>query len=293
MRSMTGYGSASHDSSDHRVTVRIRTVNHRFLDLVMKMPEEYREMELQVRERVSDNLRRGRVEVRIDLDDRREREVEVHVNPSWIEALKRSATELEEQGLELGPLRLNDLLRIPDAVRISSGTAPIDQEISAAVLSALDAALEDLVASRDREGGKLQSVLIGHLDQLADLVDQIAADQETIRCELETRYRTRIEELAIDTDSVEESRVAQEIAILVERADVREELNRLMSHQASFRETMAGRGAIGKKLDFISQEISRELTTLGAKCRHAGISQRNVDAKLVCEQIREQLQNIE
>lgn len=293
MNSMTGFGSASQDVDACRVSVRIRTVNHRFLDLVLKMPEELRQSELLVRQRVADQLHRGRVEIRIDIDDRRERPVEVHLNRLWVAALQRVANELEEENLELENLGLSDLLRFPDALRITTEVNHDNSEVVEAMMSTVDSALSDLQISRAGEGNKLQTVLGRLLDSLESLVGEIDGAQAQVRSELESRFRQRLEELAERSPGLEETRVGQEVAMLVERSDIREELDRLATHLEQFRASMEGEAPIGKKLDFIAQEILRELTTLGAKCRQAGVIQQHVDAKLLCEQIREQVQNIE
>ena len=293
MHSMTGYGSYSRDSVSLQIDMRIRSVNHRNLDMVLRMPEEYRYMELEVRRRIGTRLHRGRIELRLDVEDRRERPVRVDVNKSWIAALVQAKKELEEVELVLDGLRLGDLLRIPDALRISAASSEVDEESTASILATLEKALDDLQSSRSKEGAKLFEVLEAQLESLSDLVQEISAQQETIRNDQEERLRRRIQDLVGDAEILEGGRLEQEVSILAERSDVREELDRLTAHILHFRDTMSQSGAIGKKLDFIAQEISRELTTLGAKCRQAGVLQRHVDAKLVCEQIREQVQNIE
>ena len=293
MNSMTGFGSASQEIEACRVTVRIRTVNHRFLDLVLKMPEELRQSELSVRQRVADHLHRGRVEIRIDIDDRRERPVEVHLNRPWVAALQKVTDELEGGNLELGRLGLSDLLRFPDALRITASPRVDDTEVIETLISTLDLALIDLQASRTGEGSKLKSVLTNLLDSMEVLVGEIDGAQVQVREELESRLRQRLSELVGRTPELEETRVGQEVAMLVEKSDVREELDRLATHLGQFRKSMEEEAPIGKKLDFVAQEILRELSTLGAKCRQAGVIQQNVDAKLLCEQIREQVQNIE
>lgn len=293
MYSMTGFGAASQERDACRVTVRLRSVNHRFLDLVLRMPEDLREWEASARREIAARLHRGRVEVRIEVDDRRDLPVEVHLNRDWIVALKGVAGDLAQEGLEMTDVGLGDLLRFPDALRI----VPVAQEADRLKLetsrAALAEALEALRHSREQEGEKLGQALSRLLDGLSDLVERMEAAQEQVRAELEARLRQRLEELSDRTPELDDSRIGQELAMLVERSDVREELDRLASHLESFRQSMSRPGPIGKKLDFIAQEILRELSTLGAKCRQAGVVEMQVDAKLLCEQIREQVQNVE
>lgn len=293
MQSMTGYGSASRETGEFRVSFRIRSVNHRFLDLVLRMPEDLRPLEPSLRERIGKRLRRGRIELRLEVDDRRQGAVEVQVNRSWISAIQELSKELQESGLDLGRLRLGDLLKMPGAVHVSTVSDDGEAEAGREILAVLDEALEDLGSSRAREGEKLKDVLEGLLSTLSDLIGKLAAKQDSLRQNQRERLRSRIQELADDAGLLDEGRLEQEIAILAERSDVREELDRLEAHVEHFRDAMNQPGAVGKKLDFIAQEIARELTTLGAKCRQTDVQQRNVDAKLVCEQLREQVQNIE
>lgn len=293
MQSMTGFGSASQATGEVRVTIRIRSVNHRFLDLVLRLPEDHRPLEPALREWIGKRLHRGRIELRMEVDDRRQQAVEVEVNRSWIAAIHDVSTELQESGLEFGRLQLGDLLKIPDAVRVSALTADEETETSGQVFSTLDEALADLENSRIAEGEKLRGVLEGLLRDLSDLIGKLSGMQDSLRRDQDERLRSRILELMGDANSLDEGRLEQEIAILAERADVREELDRLHTHVEHFEATMKQPGAVGKKLDFIAQEIGRELTTLGAKCRQTAVQKLNVDAKLLCEQLREQIQNIE
>ena len=293
MQSMTGFGSASYESGGIHLAARIRSVNHRNLDLVVRLPEELRPLELQLRERIAARLSRGRVEVRVDLEDQRDRPVRVHVNRQWVEALQRTTEALTEAQLDLDRLSLGDLLRIPDAVQIRTESGDGDEQIAAALTKVFDAALDDLVSSRASEGGRLRGILEDQIESLDGLVRKIGEGREVVFQDQQTRLRSRVEELVQGVEGLEPGRIEQEIAILAERSDVREELDRLASHLQQFRETVAQVGAIGKKLDFIAQEIGRELATLGAKYRQAGVTPHQVEARLICEQLREQIQNIE
>jgi uncharacterized protein (TIGR00255 family) len=231
--------------------------------------------------------------MRLEIEDRRERSVTVHVDDGWLAALKSAQEKLAAADLDLQPLSFGDILRLPEAVRISSATQEVDDESVELILEVVRQALADLTTGRAGEGEKLSAVLSSQLQALRQLVDQIVADQEPLREDHLLRLRSRVEELLGDRTSLDADRLEQEIAYLAERGDVREEIDRLSSHVSHFAKTMEQDGAIGKKLDFIAQEMARELSTLGAKFRHSTILRRNVEAKLICEQIREQVQNIE
>jgi len=292
MHSMTGFGQAVSDTDICRAVLRIRCVNHRFLDIALRMPEELRSQEPAIRELIGERLHRGRIEVRLDVEDRREREVQVRINQRLVSALAQTVQELEEQGLRMESATLGDLARIPDALRISSATGD-DTELAEQILTVIGAGLDEVEQMRSSEGSKLAAALADRLDGLVSLVREIEVAQPIIQAELGQRLRDRMREIESGAHSIDEARMAQEIALLVERSDVKEELDRLITHAAHFRQIMGQDGAVGKKLDFLAQEILRELTTLASKCRHTDVMQKTIDAKLLCEQIREQVQNVE
>lgn len=292
MRSMTGFGQAVSETDVCRAVVRIRCVNHRFLDIALRMPEELRSQEAAIRQLISERLHRGRIEVRLDVDDHREREVQVRINQRFVAALAQAVEDLVVQGVSLEGLTLGDLARIPDALRISSATVD-DTALAETILKVVGASLDEVEQMRSREGSKLAAILTDRLESLMKLVGEIASVQPSIQTELGQRLRDRLREIENGATAIEEPRIAQEIALLVERSDVKEELDRLTTHAEHFRQILGQEGAIGKKLDFLAQEILRELTTLAAKCRHTEVMQRTIDAKLLCEQIREQVQNVE
>lgn len=292
MRSMTGFGQAVSDTEICRVLLRIRSVNHRFLDIALRLPEELRSQESAIRKLISERLHRGRIEVRLDVEDRREREVQVRINQPLVSALAEAVQELGGQGLKIAGATLGDLVRIPDALRISSATVD-DGELVEQILTVVGAGLDEVEQMRSSEGSKLAAALSDLLEELTSLVQDLETVQPTIQAELGQRLRDRMREMESGANAIDEARMAQEIALLVERSDVREELDRLVTHTAHFRQIMGQDGAVGKNLDFLAQEILRELTTLAAKCRHTDVIQKTIDAKLLCEQIREQVQNIE
>jgi uncharacterized protein (TIGR00255 family) len=292
MHSMTGFGQAVSETDICRAVLRIRCVNHRFLDIAVRMPEELRHQEPAMRELISERLHRGRIEVRLDVEDRREREVQVRINQRLVAALAQTVRELEEQGLKMESASLGDLVRIPDALRITSAMVD-DAELAEQISTVLGRGLDEVEQMRSREGSRLAAAMTDRLEGLVNLVREIEAAQPNIQAELGRRLRDRMREIESGAHSIDEARMAQEIALLVERSDVKEELDRLLTHAAHFRQIMEQDGAVGKKLDFVAQEVLRELTTLASKCRHTDVMQKAIDAKLLCEQIREQVQNVE
>ncbi len=294
MRSMTAYGAGIRDTAGCRVSARLRSVNHRYLDVAVRLPEEMRHLEVGLRQRLAQDLSRGRVELRVEVDDRREKSIEVVFDRTWVQAIQAATQALSEEGLEVGELRLTDLLRIPEALRVVRGSAAPDTDLEQWVSEAVDGAVEELIGARDLEGDKLGEAVGALVGQLSVVAEELATLQGAVREELQEKLQSRLQELVAGGSAVpDESRVAQEIALLIDRSDVREELDRLRAHCEHFVETMAESGPVGKKLDFLAQEMAREINTLGAKSRSTGIGPLHLEAKLICEQIREQVQNIE
>jgi uncharacterized protein (TIGR00255 family) len=292
MRSMTGYGEASGENARHGITVSLRAVNHRFLDLQLRIGEELRGSEAALRDTIGKEVARGRVEARVELRPIAERKASVQVNMSVIREAHVAVHQLVENGLIERGLSAGDLMRLPEAFRVELGVeewSPEDEEL---LLRVTREAVAQLVASREKEGGSLVVVMDEKLRGVEDAVARLDALRGPVREEMAAALRRRLAEL-LGAHPLDETRVAQEVALLVDRSDVSEEIDRLRSHVEHFRAVMRESAAAGKRLDFLTQEVFRELNTLGAKCRNAEMTRAVLDAKVLCEQIREQVQNVE
>jgi uncharacterized protein (TIGR00255 family) len=292
MRSMTGYGEASGENARHGITVSLRAVNHRFLDLQLRIGEELRGSEAALRDTIGKEVARGRVEARVELRPIAERKASVQVNMSVIREAHVAVHQLVENGLIERGLSAGDLMRLPEAFRVELGVeewSPEDEEL---LLRVTGEAVAQLVASRGKEGGSLGVVMEEKLRGVDDAVARLDALRGPVREEMAAALRRRLAEL-LGAHPLDETRLAQAAALLVDRSDVSEEIDRLRSHVEHFRAVMRESAAAGKRLDFLTQEIFRELNTLGAKCRNAEMTRAVLDAKVLCEQIREQVQNVE
>ncbi|MFL6233893.1 MAG: YicC/YloC family endoribonuclease [Thermoanaerobaculia bacterium] len=292
MRSMTGYGEASGENARQGITVSLRAVNHRFLDLQLRIGEELRGSEAALRDAIGKEVSRGRVEARVELRPIAERKATVQVNMSVIREAHVAVHQLVENGLIERGLSAGDLMRLPEAFRVELGVeewSPEDEEL---LLRVTREAVAQLVASREKEGGSLVVVMDEKLRGVEDAVTRLDALRGPVREEMAAALRRRLAEL-LGGQPLDETRVAQEVALLVDRSDVSEEIDRLRSHVEHFRAVMRESAAAGKRLDFLTQEVFRELNTLGAKCRNAEMTRAVLDAKVLCEQIREQVQNVE
>lgn len=292
MRSMTGFGQATGENSTYRVAVTVRSVNHRYLDLVIRLRDEYRHLEPSLRELIGEQMARGRVEVRVDIEPLASPEISVDLRIDAVEAIERAVRELAAGGLVSQVISLSDLLRMPDVVRVTSAPAAWSDEDRALFDTTTEEALKEVVALRAQEGKDLADYLRGHLEKLSGLAEEIEVRRPLFQQELAGRLEERIAEMT-DIDKVPADRIAQEIAFQVDRSDVQEELDRLGSHLSHFRKLLEEEGSVGKRLDFLSQELLRELNTLGSKGRDVETIRLVLDAKLLCEQLREQVQNIE
>ena len=292
MRSMTGFGQARAEDDRYRVVVSLRSVNGRFLDLKIRLREENRALEPELRGLLTERLSRGRVDVHVEIRSLVERRVKVQVHRQVVRKIHRALEGLSQQGLIAASLTAADVLRLPDAFELVPAEEEWRPNDDAHLREVARRALDQLIESRSVEGGKLASLLDEHLDALGGLVDRLgelsSGAQEAAAEALEKRVSTLLDDRKLD-----EARLAQEIAILADKADVREELDRLRIHLEHFRRLTAEKNPIGKRLDFLTQEIFRELNTLGSKSRDAELTQILVEAKNLAEQIREQVQNVE
>jgi uncharacterized protein (TIGR00255 family) len=292
MNSMTGFGRAERAASGLSVAVELRSVNHRFLDLQLRLPEAARRSEPEIRHRLGERLARGRVEVVVALA------------PSEDSARQRArldvalARDLLAQAEELAPpgapplLELRDVVTIPGVVRVESADPVWDRRAETILLAALEDALAELEAARREEGARLAAAFGDIVARLDGALARMEGRRAQARAELLERHRRRVAELLGDAE-VDAARLAQEAAVLAERADVEEELQRLHGHLAQLREALAAAGPIGKRLDFLAQEVHRELNTLGVKCRDGELAAQVIEAKLECDRLREQALNVE
>ncbi|MFY9823598.1 MAG: YicC/YloC family endoribonuclease [Thermoanaerobaculia bacterium] len=292
MRSMTGYGEASGENARHGVTVSLRAVNHRFLDLQLRLGEDLRGSEAALRDLIGKEVTRGRLETRVEVRSVAERKATVEVHMGVIREAHTAIHQLVEAGLVERGLAAGDLLRLPEAFRVELESEEWGEEDGELLLRVARDAMAQLVASREREGASLIAVMEEKLQGIGEAVDRLDALRGSVREEIAAALRRRLAEL-LGAHALDEARLAQEVALLVDRSDVSEEIDRLRSHLEHFRGVTRETAAGGKRLDFLTQEIFRELNTLGAKCRNAEMTRSVLDAKVLCEQIREQVQNVE
>ena len=291
---MTGFASLTRDEASVTISVTIRAVNHRFLDVQLRSPSSLAAIEPRLRALVQQHVARGRVEVAISVQSRLGQPlVDITVNDAVIEGLSSALERARERGLVVGGLTAGDLLRFPQAISITDrkDDAP-DAGVSPAVESALAAALTDLDQMRTAEGTHLRAELDGRRQQLGSLFDRAAEAAQAGAGALRARLAERVKELRADA-GVEESAVAQEIVRYANRSDITEETVRFRAHLEHWRALSDSPEPCGRKLDFLLQEMNREVNTLGSKAEGTGVSELVVSLKAELEKLREQVQNVE
>lgn len=295
IKSMTGFASLSREHELATIGVTVRSVNHRYLDLQVRLSQLLAEQEPELRGLVQQRLARGRVELAVTVKVTRPPAVDVTLNEPLVEALSSAVELAHERGLASGGLTSSDLLRFPQAVVVRErDTDPESRAaIKAAVAETVDAALGELEAMRVREGAFLQTDLQGRCETVAGLVDRLEGAAAAGRDGLVVRLQERLQELRSQTHAVDDDVLGQEMVKFAARSDVSEELTRLRGHLEHWTALTGGPDPCGRKLDFLLQEMNREVNTLGAKVEGAGVSELIVDAKAELEKLREQVQNVE
>jgi uncharacterized protein (TIGR00255 family) len=296
IKSMTGFASLTHEDERATIGVTVRAVNHRFLDVQLRIPPSFGELEPRVRSLLQKRLARGRVELAISVQLRQVSVPSVELNEEFANALTAAIERARERGLVTGQLTPGDLLRMPQAITIRDRGREADATVEAALSSSVEAAVEqalaDLDAMRVREGAHLRADLDGRKALLAVLIDRLAQAAEEGRAELEGRLGERVKELSMQLP-VDEAMLAQEIVRTAQRSDISEEVSRFRGHLAHWDALAAGEEPCGRKLDFLLQEMNREVNTLGAKADGLRVSELIIAAKAELEKMREQVQNVE
>lgn len=292
MRSMTGYGSHRAQTSHVAVEVSVRAVNGRFLEPRLHMPREFIPFESEIRKILSEKMKRGTVDVFVQ---RREREgagkAKIQVNrdlaKKYVQVYRSLAKDLRLRE----ELHLEVIARLPDVVKIDE-TVEIDPAEQTILLKAFRAAVDGCVREREREGKSLRKDLEKHLAALDKELNTVQSLREDANKQLQERFETKLAS-RLKGNELDPQRLSQEIVMQIERSDINEELQRLTEHIKNYRGILGSKDAEGKKLDFYTQELLREVNTIGSKSQVAKITQSVVEAKTIIERLREQVQNVE
>lgn len=292
MKSMTAYGRGEYPLGDKTYTVELKSVNNRYRDVVLRMPRSLQELEEDIRTFISSRVRRGRLETTIQTNiNGKEENYQLELNVPLLKAYQEIFRQLNiELGTDDNP-NPETLSQVKDIIIMKPEEIDLE-ETKSGIIGALTMALDALDEMKNREGKALAEDIKMRLALIKNHLDDINTRVPHIVEEYQEKLKTRLETLRPDIE-IDESRLAQEIAIFAERSDITEEIVRAGSHLNQFREIMNIDDSIGRRLDFLLQEINREVNTMSAKASNADVSARVVEMKAELEKIREQIQNVE
>jgi uncharacterized protein (TIGR00255 family) len=284
--SMTGYAAASAELDSGSLTLELRAVNHRYLDIQLRMPDELRGFEGTLREEITAQLQRGKVECRVNFAARSSQSGAA-LNRGLLQQLAAWSREIQTALPDARSLSVADVLRWNGVLETPAASA---DELRATLLDLLQTVLQEFSASRAREGEKLKDFLLQRVDKIEALRNGVMPHVPAAIAAYEQKLITRLRDAMQNGD---EERIRQELALFATKIDVDEELSRLASHLGEMRRILSLGGAVGKRLDFLMQELNREANTLGAKSVDAEVSRSAMEMKILIEQMREQIQNLE
>ncbi|MHB9145433.1 MAG: YicC/YloC family endoribonuclease [Symbiobacteriia bacterium] len=289
--SMTGFGRGEAAGDFGRLTVEIKSVNHRFSEVVLRLPRPLSPLEDRLRRLVAEGVSRGRLEVLVTWEEPASERKRVKVDKALATEYYNSLKELQAAIGSTVPIPLDALLRLPDVIKVEEVEEDLES-LWPGLETAARGALTGLRSMRQREGQALAADLATRTETVAGLALRVAERAPLVVDEYRERLRKRLDEL-LAPGAIDETRLAQEVAILADRADISEELKRLESHLGQLRQLLQADDSVGRKFDFLLQEIGREVNTIGSKSQDLTITGIVVDLKAELEKIREQVQNVE
>lgn len=292
IKSMTGFGRGEYSISGFEFLVEIKTINHRYLDLNIRIPRQYSFLEEVVRKTIPNYISRGKIDVNVNINDFGDNSKKVLFNEEIIKSYFEEANKLEESlGLK-NNFAFSNVLMLQDAVRVQ-GSDDEEQLINYFYV-ALNNSLVSLIKMRETEGNALKEDILSKADKLLDVFTQIEERAQSVVLEYKDKLSNRVSELLAKSDiKLEETRLATEVALYADRSCIDEEITRFKSHVVQLKDTLNFDEPIGKRLDFIIQELNRETNTIGSKSNDLIITNAVIEIKNILEQIREQIQNIE
>jgi uncharacterized protein (TIGR00255 family) len=284
--SMTGFAAAAAELPGGSLTVELRSVNHRYLDLQLRLPDELRVLDGAVRELLAAELKRGKVDCRIAFNHSTPGAATLAINAERVAGLRDAAAEVLRHAPGSTPLTVADILRWPGV--LTEPSLP-PETLAERTIGLVRETLAELAASRLREGEKLKAMLEERCRGIEVQLERVAPRVPAVHAAYVEKLGTRLKEAGLDPDT---ERLRQELALFATKIDVAEEISRLATHIAEVRRVLATGGSSGKRLDFLMQELNREANTLGSKSVDADLSQAALEIKVLIEQMREQVQNI-
>lgn len=291
IKSMTGFGQGEASNQEWSVKVEMKSVNHRYLDLWLRIPKQYSLLEEPIRMLIQEEMSRGRVEVSVNIEEFGDRQRNVRINKPLLNGyLAALETIQQELGIKES-IQLDHILQLPDLLELEEPDVNWDS-LQETVLKAVRTALDELEAMRRNEGYQLSQDILMKISLIERHVDRISEIAPAVVQDYRERLKERLGDL-LDGTTITEERFVGEVALFADKCSIDEELVRLKSHIQQFRQSIEKESPVGRKLDFLLQEMNREINTIGSKGNNVGIAGLVVDVKSELEKIREQVQNIE
>lgn len=290
IKSMTGYGRAKLSKDDREYQIEIKSVNHRYLDISVRIPKQLSYLEETMKKEIAKKVKRGKIDVFVTFENNSLEGKEIKINTELAKAYIDELKKLAEKENILSDIQVTEISKYPDVLNIQSSQD--DEKITKEVLETITIATDNLVQMRETEGNKISEDLLKRLNIINKKVEEIAKLSTGLIEEYVVKLEERIKEI-LKNQEIDKTRLAQEVVIYADKCSIEEEVTRLNSHISQFKNLLNSNEAIGKKLDFIIQEMNRETNTIGSKANNLEITNGVIDIKTEIENIREQVQNIE
>lgn len=285
---MTGYASRVLQLESQIIQMEIRSVNHRFLDLTLKLSEEIKSFESNFRGLIAENISRGKVDLKIYIKDNKSTSVQINLNQPLLREYLKLSEEVQKLSTQNISISMHDILNFPGIV---NQEANFSEEMKSLLFAELDSLIADFKDSQSSEGNKITQMLTDRTNEIFNVIKSLKPLVETATLEYKTKLTDRLRDFLQESD-MNDTRLQQEFAFFCQKIDVTEEIDRLHAHTTELKNLLAKGGGIGKRLDFICQEMNREANTFGAKSISIATTKCAVELKVLIEQIREQVQNI-
>ena len=290
IKSMTGFGKYNDIMNDREYQIEVKSVNHRYLDISVKLPRQLSYLEEIIKKEVSKNIKRGKVDIFISFNNNSQEGRELKIDKDLAKNYIKEIKDISREEDIVSTIDLVELLKLPDVLNLKYNQE--DEQIKQEVISVLKVAIDQLVKMRSEEGNKIYDDLMRRIDTIESKIIKISEKSTGLIQEYVVKLEGRVKEI-LQTEEIDKSRIAQEVVIYADKSSIEEEITRLKSHISQFRSLLQSNEAVGKKLDFIIQEMNRETNTIGSKSNCLEITNNVIDIKTELEDIREQIQNIE
>lgn len=291
IKSMTGYGRANIEENLRKYQVEIKSINHKYLDISVKMPKQISYLEESIKKEISSKIKRGKIDVFINFENDSNEGRKIKINTELAKMYIKELKELAQKEDILADIQVNEIAKYPDVLEIQNDQE--DETIKQELIKTVEQATEKLIQMRSIEGNKMAEDILLRLNQIDEKVKEISKLSTGLIEEYVVKLEERIKQLLKEEQDIDKNRLAQEVVIFADKCSIEEEVTRLNSHISQFKELLSSDEPIGKKLDFIIQEMNRETNTIGSKANNLNITNGVIEIKTQIENIREQVQNIE